>query len=163
MDKSSIVQLLSSLTVGTVIAWISVIFGIIGAFCYATVKTYQIFLKYKKMQDETIGYRQLVEKNDKDIKEMDEKFSQVIQKVTDSIIDMNNSLKVQQEVNFKQMKHSIVRAAEEALAAGHITISQLKSIEELYSDYIEIFHGNGYVKTLMEKVRQLSVIGSEEN
>lgn len=163
MDKNSIIQLFLSLKVGTVIAWITVLVGFISSLCFATIKTYQLFLKYKKMQDETIGYRQLVEKNDRDIKEMDEKFSQVIQKVTESIIDMNNSLKIQQEVNFKQMKHSIVQAAEESLADGHITISQLKSIEELYADYVEIFHGNGYVKTLMEKVRQLPVIGSEEN
>ena len=29
----------------------------------------------------------------------------------------------------------------------------------MYEEYVEIFHGNGYVKTLMERVRKLPIVG----
>ena len=35
----------------------------------------------------------------------------------------------------------------------------LRSLEELYEEYTRIFNGNGYVKTLVMKVRALPVVG----
>jgi len=29
----------------------------------------------------------------------------------------------------------------------------------MYDEYVEIFHGNGYVKTLVTRVRKLKIIG----
>ena len=42
---------------------------------------------------------------------------------------------------------------------GEISINKLRSLEEMYEEYVEIFHGNGYVKTLMERVRKLPIVG----
>ena len=61
------------------------------------------------------------------------------------------------------MRHSIVRAGEEAISNNCITIRQLKALEEMYEEYTNK-HGNGYVKTLMVKVRNVRIIGKlDEN
>lgn len=69
---------------------------------------------------------------------------------------------MQNEVNLKQIRHSIVRASEEAISDGSISANRLQSLEELFETYEELFHGNGYVKTLMKKVRSLEVHGLSE-
>jgi len=45
------------------------------------------------------------------------------------------------------------------LDKGEISINKLRSLEEMYDEYVEIFHGNGYVKTLVTRVRKLKIIG----
>lgn len=58
-----------------------------------------------------------------------------------------------------QMRHSIVRIAEEALKVGKIGSYELKSLEELYECYGDPngLKGNSYVHDLMDKVRELPV------
>ena len=57
-----------------------------------------------------------------------------------------------------QIRHSIVRIAEESLSEGKIGAYELKSLEELYECYgEEPLNGNSYVKNLMIKVRKLPI------
>ena len=42
---------------------------------------------------------------------------------------------------------------------GEISINKLRSLEEMYDEYVKIFHGNGYVKTLVIRVRKLKIVG----
>jgi hypothetical protein len=72
---------------------------------------------------------------------------------------MNKSLDEQKEVNLKQIRHTIVHTCEDALEKGEISINKLRSLEEMYDEYVDIFHGNGYVKTLVMRVRKLKIVG----
>lgn len=56
-----------------------------------------------------------------------------------------------------QMRHSIVRIAEEALKKGIIGAYELQSLEELFETYCNDLHGNSYVHDLMDKVRKLPI------
>lgn len=56
-----------------------------------------------------------------------------------------------------QMRHSIVRIAEESMKVGKIGAYELQSLEELFNTYCNDLHGNSYVHNLMEKVRQLPI------
>ena len=82
-----------------------------------------------------------------------------LREIEKSLQSINKSLEEQKEVNLKQIRHTIVHTCEEALEKGEISINKLRSLEEMYEEYVEIFHGNGYVKTLMERVRKLPIVG----
>ena len=63
-----------------------------------------------------------------------------------------------------QIRHSIVRIAEESLCVGKIGSYELKSLEELYECYgDEPINGNSYVGDLMTKVRELPIDTSNGN
>ena len=63
-----------------------------------------------------------------------------------------------------QIRHSIVRIAEESLCVGKIGSYELKSLEELYECYgDEPINGNSYVGDLMTKVRALPIDTSNGN
>lgn len=63
-----------------------------------------------------------------------------------------------------QIRHSIVRIAEESLCEGKIGAYELKSLEELYECYgDEPINGNSYVGNLMTKVRELPIDTSNGN
>ena len=62
-------------------------------------------------------------------------------------------------MNLKQIRHTIVHTCEDALDKGEISINKLRSLEEMYDEYVKIFHGNGYVKTLVMRVRKLKIVG----
>lgn len=68
-------------------------------------------------------------------------------------------LEKQENLNFKDLRHSIVKAGESYINRGSVKIRELRSLEELYEEYADIYDGNSYVETLMIKVRELKVIG----
>ena len=148
MDNSSAVEALSSITVGQIIAWFSVITAIITAICTGTIKMYKLFTKYREAKDRNEKQDEIIKSHDATLKGIDATL-QVIRK----------SLEEQKDVNLKQVRHTIVHTCEDALDRGEISINKLRSLEEMYEEYTDVFHGNGYVKTLVEKVRQLKVVG----
>lgn len=148
MDTKSVWDLLSSITLGTVIAWITVVFAIAAFFCTGAIKVYELFTKYKEAKDKNEKQETVIENHDSTLKEIEK-----------TLLEIKNSLDEQKEVNLKQVRHTIVHTCEEALEKGEISINKLRSLEEMYEEYIEIFHGNGYVKTLVYKVRKLKVVG----
>ena len=79
--------------------------------------------------------------------------------ICEQLANIKDALDVQKEVNLKQVRYQIVHTCDDAINAGYITAGKLKSVEELYDEYTGIFHGNGYVKTLMEKTRELDIRG----
>ena len=147
-DTQSIWELLSSIPIGTIVAWIIVISAIIAALCAGTIKLYKIFTKYKEMKDKDEKQQKLIESHDDALKEIEK-----------SLLEIKKSLDEQKEVNLKQMRHTMVHTCEDAINKGEITINKLRSLEEMYDEYVEIFHENGYVKTLMIKVRKLKIVG----
>lgn len=148
MDEKSIWILLSSIPVGTIIAWITVIGVIIATLCTGTIKLYKIFVKYKKTKDKDEEQTKIIKDHDKTLKLIEE-----------SLKSISLSLDEQKEVNLKQIRHTIVHTCEDALEKGEISINKLRSLEEMYEEYVGIFHGNGYVKTLITRVRKLNIIG----
>lgn len=149
MDTQSVWKLLSGISVGQIVAWIAVLATIITFLCTGTIKLYKIFTKYKETKDRDETQQALIEGHDETLRE--------IQSALESI---QKSLEEQKEVNLKQVRYTIVHTCEEALDQGEISINKLRSLEEMYEEYIDIFHGNGYVKTLMTRVRKgVNIIG----
>ena len=133
MDNSSAIEALSSITVGQIIAWFSVIAAIITGICTGTIKLYKIFTKYREAKDKNEKLEKIIETHDQTLKDIDR-----------SLQDISRSLAEQKEVNLKQVRHTIVHTCEDAIDRGEISINKLRSLEEMYEEYIEIFHGNGY-------------------
>ena len=148
MDTKSVWDLLSSISIGTVIAWTTVILAIIAFISTGTVKMYQLFEKYKKAKDKNESQETVIKSHDNTLKEIEK-----------ALLEIKDSLNEQKEVNLKQIRHTIVHTCEEALEKGEISINKLRSLEEMYEEYVDVFHGNGYVKTLIYKVRKLKVVG----
>lgn len=65
----------------------------------------------------------------------------------------------QDQLDLKKLRHSIIRAGEDAIEKGQISIRSLKSLTEMFEEYTNTYHGNSYVSTLMTKVNLLPVIG----
>ena len=147
MDTQSVWDWLSSLQIGTVVAWIIVIFTIIVALCAGTIKMYKIFVKYKEAKDKDSKQEQIIENHENTLKE-----------INDTLKTIQKSLNEQKDVNLKQIRHTIVHTCEDAIEKGEISINKLRSLEEMYDEYVEIFHGNGYVKTLVTRVRELKIV-----
>lgn len=147
-DTQSVWEFLSGIPIGTIVAWIIVICAIISALCAGTIKLYKIFTKYKEAKDKDEKQQKVIESHDETLKEIEK-----------SLIAIQKSLAEQKEVNLKQIRHTIVHTCEDALDKGEISINKLRSLEEMYDEYVEIFHGNGYVKTLVTRVRKLKIIG----
>lgn len=147
-DTQTVWEFLSGIPIGTIVAWVMVIGAIIAALCAGTIKLYKIFTKYKEAKDKDEKQQKIIESHDETLKEIEKSLS-AIQK----------SLDEQKEVNLKQIRHTIVHTCEDALDKGEISINKLRSLEEMYDEYVEIFHGNGYVKTLVTRVRKLKIIG----
>lgn len=151
MDTQPIWDSLSGITIGQIVAWITVILAIISALCTATIKLYKVFTKYKEMKDKEEKQETIIETHDKTLNE-----------IKDSLQEIKQSLIEQKEVNLKQTRHTIVHTCEDCLEKGEISINKLRSLEEMYSEYVDVFHGNGYVKTLVERTRALKIVGKEE-
>ncbi len=149
MDTQSIWDLLSSIPIGTLVAWIIVIFAIISILCTVTIRLYKIFEKYKEVKDKNEKQEKIIEGHEKTLEEIEK-----------SLVSIKKSLDEQKEVNLKQIRHTIVHTCEDAIDKGEISINKLQSLEEMFDEYTEIFHGNGYVKTLVKKVRELPVVGN---
>lgn len=151
MDTQPVWDSLSSFSVGQVVAWIVVIGTILSTLCAGTIKLYKVFTKYKDMKDKEQKQETIIETHDKTLNE-----------IKDSLQDIKNSLNEQKDVNLKQLRHTIVQTCEDCLEKGEISINRLRSLEEMYSEYVDVFHANGYVKILVERVRTLKIVGREE-
>lgn len=147
METTDVIQTLSSIPIGTIIAWITVIVGIITAIVTGTIKLYKAFEKTHEMKEENLEFRKMVKDHDEQLKLINDKLSCI-----------QDNLTKRDKADLKSMRYSIVRAGEEYVSMGKITIRQLRALEELFEDYHDK-HGNGYVTTLMRKVRALPVIG----
>lgn len=111
-----------------------------------------MFEKSKSIKDENDSFKSLVKKHDNQLTD-----------ILTSLKSITETLEEQKKTDLKKMRHSIVRAGEEAISNNCITIRQFKALEEMYEEYTNK-RGNGYVKTLMVKVRNVRIIGKlDEN
>ena len=147
METKDVIQLLSSISIGEIIAWIAVISSFFTIIVAGTIKLYKTFEKTHEMKEENLEFRKMVKDHDEQLKLMNDKLTCI-----------QENLNKRDKADIKSMRYSIVRAGEEYVSMGKITIRQLRALEELFEDYHDK-HGNGYVTTLMRKVRALPVIG----
>lgn len=148
MNKSDVIEYLSSIQVGTIIAWILVIGMIVGSTVFGLKKLYKIFEASQEYKDESDAMKKMVQNHEAQLGQ-----------ISNQLTCIQNSLDKQDTVELKRMRHDIVQAGENAIANKSITIRQFRSLEELYEVYHDERHGNGYVSTLMKKVRDLPIIG----
>ena len=148
MDTNSVWSLLSSISIGTVAAWVIVICAVIAAMCTGAVKIYKIFDKYRATKEKDKKESETIQKHEK-----------VLAEVNESLKEIKFSLEEQKAVNLRQLRYSIVSLCDDAIADGKISAGKLKALEEMYDEYVNIFHGNGYVKTMVVKTRKLPVEG----
>lgn len=152
MNKADVISFLSSIPIGTIIAWVSVIALILGAIGCLIVKLYKLFETSHKVVEEKDAFREMVQEHEKQLATISEQLEKI-----------QTSVDKQNELSVKNMRHSIVTDGEDAVSKGEITIRKLRSLEELYDEYKD-FNGNGYVTTLIKKVRVLPVVGKlDEN
>lgn len=149
MNTNEVWDVLSNLSIGTVVAWISVICAIIAAICTAAIKLYNIFEKYKMSKDKTAKQEEVIARH-----------NEAFAEIRAQLKSISEALNEQKEVNLKQVRHTIVHTCEDALERGEMSTNKLQSLEEMYEEYTDLFHGNGYVKTLMTRVRkEVKIIG----
>ena len=151
METQSVIGILSSIPVGTIVSWFIVISGIITSIVMGTIKMYKMFEKTHELKEENIEFRNMVVSHDEQLKVISEKLSTI-----------QSCLDLREKAELKKMRYSIVRAGEEYVSLQKITIRQLKSLEEMFEEYHDK-HGNGYVTTLMRKVRALPVIDADDD
>ena len=163
VGTESIWDKLSEIPVGVLIAWIVVI-GVIGGVIFAgVVKMFQLFAKIKEKKDEYDKLQIDISRHDERMDNMEKKFNERIDSMEKKLDDVINILIKQNEEKRIEMRHSIVRAGEEAIAEGKISIRKWRALHEMY----DLYHtpdehgviGNGYVSTLMEKVDALTIEG----
>lgn len=151
MDTQSAWDSLYNFSVGQVLAWIVVSGTLVSAICAGTIKLYKIFTKYKNIKDKERQQETIIETHDKTLNE-----------IKQSLQDIKDSLNEQKDVNLKQLRHTIVQTCEDCLEKKEISINRLRSLEEMYSEYVDVFHANGYVKVLVTRARDLPIVGKEE-
>lgn len=145
--EHDIIQELSSIPIGTIVAWVAFLSGIVGSISAGTIRLYKIFEKAHATKEENAELRKLVKEHEEEI-----------ESIKAILLDIRTKLEENDKLEFKNLRHKIVHSAEEYVAKGEITIRQLKALEELFEAYHNK-NGNSYVSTLMQKVRDLPVIG----
>lgn len=148
MDTQSVWDILSNISIGTILAWGFVICSILATICGGTVRLYKLFTKYSSIKDENEKQKKLLQKHDG-----------ILTQLNASLNEIKCSMREQKEVNLKQVRYQIVHTCDDAIASGEISAGRLRSLEEMFEEYTDIFHGNGYVKTMVMKVRRLPVTG----
>ena len=149
MDTNSVWSTLADIKIGTLIAWAIVIIAILTVIIKGITKLYEVFAKYSKLKEDNEKQSELLRAHD-----------ETLTQINASLQHINECLEEQKGVNLKQIRHTIVDTCYEALKAGEIQIGKLKSLEEMFQEYTDIFHGNGYVKRLVTQVEELPKVGS---
>lgn len=153
-------EVILNVPVGKLIAWIVVVASILALIVAATIKLYKVFSKLKDLKTADEEKTKMLQDHDDKISQMVQDNENTIHEIYDRICEIQSALEIQKEVNLKQVRYQIVHTCDDAISLGYISAGKLKSLEELYEEYTRIFKGNGYVKTLMKKVRVLPVVGS---
>lgn len=148
MSKGDVIEYLSSIQVGTIVAWVLVIAMIITTIMLFLKYLFKVFEASHKYKEESNAMKKMLQDHETQLG-----------RISNQLTCIQNSLNKQDMVELKRMRHDIVQAGENAIANNVITIRQFKALEELFEVYHEERHGNGYVSTLMKKVRDLPIVG----
>ena len=148
VDTQPVWEILLNIPIGKLVAWVLVISAIISTIVTLTIKFYKVVSKVKDLKDADTEKTEMLKRHD-----------EMMHKIDGCLDNIKSALDEQKEVNLKQVRYQIVHTCDDAIADGYITAGKLKSLEELFEEYTSIFHGNGYVKVLVGKTRELPVRG----
>ena len=178
MDTKAVWDLLSTIPASTIVAWIILIAAIVSAVWFVIIKLFKVFDKYRNLREQDEEQTKLLAAHDELLSgirdelvkisgsihnDILEQHDDLLNEIRGELVKINDSMEEQKGVTLAQLRHSIVRACREALVDGYISAAKLESLEGLFTQYVDVFNGNGYVHTLMEKVRELPVVGSLED
>lgn len=152
MDANSIYELLSSISVGSLVAFATVASAIIGALCTGTIKLYKIFIKYKAVHDENENLKNAVKTHEELFIKIQDQLTEMEKNFNAKFSEIKTDLDEQRVTTIKKLRHDITNSGEKALADGHMTVRQWTSLNEMANEYMNQYKQNSYVKSLMEKV-----------
>ena len=160
MDAETILNWLSDLSVGTIIAVVSTV-GIVGVGIWKVVSMIiHLYNSYTEVRDERDQLKQKVEDNDREIDDLKGQFAGAIKGITQQLSEIKSALDEQRETKIKELRHQITVAAEAALANTTMTVREWTSLHEIVDEYVNKYHQNWYVKPLIAKVdRDVHVVG----
>lgn len=147
MDTQSVWDVLSAIPIGTIVAWVVVILAIITAICTAAVKLYKVFSKYKELKD----------RNEKQIAQI-QQHEELLKEINSVVESIKKTIMEEKEVQGRRLRHDITKRCNRAIEDGHITLSMLKSIDEMFEDYDKVYKQNHWVHQLVDKVHILNII-----
>lgn len=160
MDAETILNWLSDLSVGTIIAVVSTV-GIVGVGIWKVVSMIiHLYNSYTEVRDERDQLKQKVEDHDREIDDLKGQFAGAIKVITQQLSEIKSALDEQRETKIKELRHQITVAAEAALANTTMTVREWTSLHEIVDEYVNKYHQNWYVKPLIAKVdRDVHVVG----
>lgn len=160
MDTETILNWLSNISVGTIIAVVTAI-GIVGAGIWKVVSMIiHLHDSYTEIREERDQLKQKVEDHDRELEDIKGQFAGAIEGITQQLSEIKFALDEQRETKIKELRHQITVAAETALANGTMTVREWTSLHEMVDEYVNKYHQNWYVKPLIAKVDQdVHVIG----
>lgn len=160
MDTTSVIEVLSKIPIGTIVAWAMVIFSIIGAIAGLAVKMYKVFSKYRDKQDENELLRSTVDQHTENITRIFEKINSMNDTLVQKLAAINGKLDSQEQTKIKELRHTLVSVCEEALEKKKISIRSWSSLQEMFAEYENKYRQNSYVKSLMARVeRDVEIVG----
>lgn len=160
MKTATIIESLSSIPVGTIIAWGASICAILGTIFALIAKLYKAFEKYKDVKDENDSLKSTVAKNSSDIVKLSEKIEAMNTVIVQKLSGIEDRLESQDQTKIKELRNTLVYKGEEALAAKRISIRAWSSLQEMFDEYENKFHQNSYVKSLRMRIEHdVEVVG----
>lgn len=160
MDTETVLNWLSNISVGTIIAVVTAI-GIIGVGIWKVISMIiHLHDSYTEIREERDQLKQKVEDHDRELEDIKGQFAGAIEGITQQLSEIKFALDEQRETKIKELRHQITVAAETALANGTMTVREWTSLHEMVDEYVNKYHQNWYVKPLIAKVDQdVHVIG----
>ena len=160
MDPETVLNWLSNISIGTIIAVVTAI-GIIGVGIWKVISMIiHLHDSYTEIREERDQLKQKVEDHDRELEDIKGQFAGAIEGITQQLSEIKFALDEQRETKIKELRHQITVAAETALANGTMTVREWTSLHEMVDEYVNKYHQNWYVKPLIAKVDQdVHVIG----
>lgn len=160
MDSKALLEMLSGISVGSIIAVVTVV-SIVCAGCWKVIsKLIKVYDGYNAIKDERDQLKRKVEENSNSIEEMKTHFSEAMTVVQGQLTTIMEALNEQRETKITELRHAIVIAGDNALARGEMTIREWNSYHEMIDKYMHVYNQNWYVESQAAKVdRDVRVIG----
>lgn len=160
MDSSTLLQRLSEVPVGNIIAVITAA-SIICVGCWKVIsKMINLYDGYTNIRDERDQLKHRVNENSEAIKDIRSQFSASMSEINERLNTIMDALNEQRDTKITELRHSITVTAEVALSKGEMTVREYKSLHEMVDKYLHVYNQNWYVESLIKKVdRDVRVIG----
>lgn len=160
MEAETILEWLSGISVGSIIAVCTAVSVVCVGVWKIVSKILQLYERYTEIKEDREQMKQRLISSEQEITEMKSQFSEAISGITQQLTDIKQALDEQRGTKIKELRHSITIAGEAALARGEMTVREYTSLHEMVNEYVNVYHQNWYVESLIAKVdRDVHVIG----